>query len=232
MARRPRFDAESKAQAAHRMIEEMIVTLELPPGIRISETTMSNMLDIGRTPVREALQRLARERSITILPRSGAVVTDIDITDHFKLIEVRRGLERVLAGRSARMASAEASKQFLELKERFEHAASENSEKIFIPTDREFNKLLADTADNVYASDAIAPIQAQTRRFWYLYFERFGDLARVSNLHAEVARAIAYNNEAEAIEASDRLVDYVEEYTRKTQASLLDNEARQSSEAG
>lgn len=232
MARRSRSDAESKAQAAHRMIEEMIVTLELPPGIRISETTMSNMLGIGRTPVREALQRLARERSITILPRSGAVVTDIDITDHFKLIEVRRGLERVLAGRSARMATAEASRQFLELKERFEHAAAENSEKIFIPTDREFNKLLADTADNVYASDAIAPIQAQTRRFWYLYFERFGDLARVSNLHAEVARAIAYNNEAEAVAASDRLVDYVEEYTKKTQASLLASEARQSSEAG
>lgn len=232
MARQSRFDAESKAQAAHRMIEEMIVTLELPPGIRISETTMSNMLGIGRTPVREALQRLARERSITILPRSGAVVTDIDIADHFKLIEVRRGLERVLAGRSARMASAEASKQFLELKERFEHAAAENSEKIFIPADREFNKLMADTADNVYASDAIAPIQAQTRRFWYLYFERFGDLARVSNLHAEIARAIAYNNETQAIEASDRLVDYVEEYTTKTQASLLADEAKQASRAG
>lgn len=232
MARQSRFDAESKAQAAHRMIEEMIVTLELPPGIRISETTMSNMLGIGRTPVREALQRLARERSITILPRSGAVVTDIDIADHFKLIEVRRGLERVLVGRSARLASAEASKQFLELKERFEHAAAENSEKIFIPADREFNKLMADTADNVYASDAIAPIQAQTRRFWYLYFERFGDLARVSNLHAEIARAIAYNNEDEAIAASDRLVDYVEEYTTRTQASLLAGEAQQTSRAG
>ncbi len=216
MSTRNNIHQETKAQAAHRKIEEMIVTLELPPGIRISETTVSKMLDIGRTPVREALQRLARERSITILPRSGAVVTDIAVTEHFKLIEVRRGLERVLARRAARQADELACEQFRELQERFERAAVEDSEKIFIPTDRDFNRLLADTADNIYASDAIAPIQAQTRRFWYLYFKRFGDLPRVARLHADLAAAVARNDEDEAVAASDRLIDYVEEYTERT----------------
>lgn len=216
MSKRSSGNEESKAQIAHRKIEEMIVTLELPPGIRISESTVSKMLDIGRTPVREALQRLARERSITILPRSGAVVTDIAVTEHFKLIEVRRGLERVLAQRAARNADAAARGQFIELQQRFERAAVEDSEKVFIPTDREFNRLLSETADNVYASDAIAPIQAQTRRFWYLYFKRFGDLAQVARLHGDIAAAIARNDESEAVAASDRLVDYVEEYTSRT----------------
>ncbi|MEX2575647.1 MAG: GntR family transcriptional regulator [Halofilum sp. (in: g-proteobacteria)] len=218
MSERKPINAESKAQAAHRMIEEMIVTLELPPGIRISESSMSKRLGIGRTPVREALQRLARERSITILPRSGAVITDIDVGEHFKLIEARRGLERILTGRAARLAEAQARAHFRDLQKRFELAAGENSEKIFIPTDREFNRLVADTADNVYASDAMAPIQAQTRRFWYLYFKHFGDLARVSHLHAEIASAIADNAESAAVAASDRLVDYVEEYTARTQS--------------
>ncbi len=218
MGDRKTTNVESKAQAAHRMIEEMIVTLELPPGARVSESSMSKRLGIGRTPVREALQRLARERSITILPRSGAVITEIDVGEHFKLIEARRGLERILTGRAARLAEAQARAQFRDLQARFESAAAENSEKIFIPTDREFNRLLAQTADNVYASDAMAPIQAQTRRFWYLYFKHFGDLARVSRLHAEIASAIAENDEESAVAASARLVDYVEEYTARTQS--------------
>lgn len=211
---------ENKAQMAHRILEEMIVTLELPPGERISETTLSNMLGIGRTPVREALQRLARERTVKILPRSGAIITDIDVTDHFKLIEVRRGLERVLAGRAARLADADACQEFLSLQKRFERASSEDSEQQFIAADREFNKLLVTTADNIYAADAIAPIQAQTRRFWFLYFKRFGDLSRVSALHADVAGAIARNDEPAARKASDKLVDYVEEYTAKTLRAL------------
>lgn len=216
MSQRKDINDESKAQVAHRKIEQMIVTLELPPGTRISESTMSQTLEIGRTPVREALQRLARERSITILPRSGAVVTDIDVTDHFKLIEVRRGLERVLAQRAARNADEPAREEFNELQQRFERAANDESENVFIPADRDFNRLLSETADNVYASDAIAPIQAQTRRFWYLYFKRFGDLARVARLHGDIAAAIARNDEDEAVAASDRLVDYVEEYTERT----------------
>ncbi len=67
------------------MIEESIVTLELTPGSRISEASISQQLGLGRTPVREAMQRLAREGSLTILPRAGAIVSEIDITDQFKL---------------------------------------------------------------------------------------------------------------------------------------------------
>lgn len=211
---------ESKSQAAYRLIEELIVTLELPPGTRVTEASLSEELGIGRTPVREALQRLARERSIEILPRSGAVVTDIDVVDHFKLIEVRRALERILATRSARLATPHARQLFKHTKERFEQIGQTNDDAHFIATDREFNKLLIETADHIYAADAIAPIQAQTRRFWYLYFTRFGDLPRVCTLHAAVADAVARNAENEAGEASDRLIDYVEEYTRKTLNAL------------
>ncbi|MEX1081031.1 MAG: GntR family transcriptional regulator [Halofilum sp. (in: g-proteobacteria)] len=211
---------ESKSQYAYRLIEELIVTLELPPGTRVTEAGLSEQLGIGRTPVREALQRLARERSIEVLPRSGAVVTNIDVMDHFKLIEVRRGLERVIAVRAARLAGPIAREQFADLKCRFERACEAESDTDFIAADRQFNKLLVDTADNVYAADAIAPLQAQTRRFWYLYFTRFGDIPRVCALHAAIADAVAQNAEEKAGDASDRLLDYVEEYTRKTLHAL------------
>src|SRR5690606_40048622 len=60
---------------------DLIVTLKLPPGTRVSEKSLSAELGIGRTPVREALKRLAQERTITIHPRSGAVISAIDVDE-------------------------------------------------------------------------------------------------------------------------------------------------------
>ncbi|MDX5446404.1 MAG: GntR family transcriptional regulator [Zoogloeaceae bacterium] len=214
-------ESETQAQYAYRQIEEMIVTLSLPPGSRISEKSISAQLGIGRTPVREALQRLAYERTIKVLPRSGAVVSEIDIAEHFKLIEVRRELERILVGRASRLAEPAVCRRFAELSQRFIEAAEAEDESIFLPADAEFNALVAETARNDYAAAAMRPLQAQTRRFWYLYFRQVGDLAHVSRLHAEIAGAIARKDEASGREASDRLVDYVEQYTYRTMRALL-----------
>ena len=72
-------EGESEAHRAYRLIEQLIVSLELPPGSRVSAQSLSSSLEIGRTPVREALQRLALEGTIRVLPRSGAVVLSIDV---------------------------------------------------------------------------------------------------------------------------------------------------------
>ncbi len=212
---------ESQAQMAYRVLEEMIVTLQLPPGSKISEKSLHRSLGIGRTPLREALQRLAIEGTVKILPRAGVIVSDIDLADQFKLIEVRRELEKILAGRAARLTSPEERQHFLELAEAFDAAGQKNDESIFIHADREFNALTLKTARNNYATCAIGPIAAQTRRFWFLHFKRFGNLIRVSRLHSAIARAIAAGDEPEARAASDRLIDYVEEYTQQTLQSML-----------
>lgn len=213
--------AETQAQRAYRLIEEMIVTLQIPPGSRISEISMSRRLGLGRTPVREAMQRLARERTLTIVPRAGALVCEIDIIDQFKLIEVRREVERLISARAARLADGPARETFAALADGFAQAARENDETIFIACDRKFNHLLAETADNPYATAAIGPIQAQTRRFWFLHFKKFGDLKRVCELHEAIARAVARNDVDAACAAFDALIDYVEAYTRRTLQALL-----------
>lgn len=212
---------QTQAQNAYRDIEEMIVTLELPPGSRISEKTLSQQLGYGRTPVREALQRLAYARLVNILPRAGAIVTEIDLSAQFKLIEVRRELERILVVRAARLATQEVRQAFLVLIKRFAQVASKEDGEMFVNVDREFNTLVYETAQNQFASDAMAPLQSQTRRFWYLYFRQFGDLKQVCKLHVDIARAIVDKNEAAASAASDRLVDYVEEYSYRTMKALM-----------
>src|ERR1700712_5604094 len=94
--------AETLTEKAYRALEEEIVTLRIPPGTVVSEATPSRRLALGRTPVREALQRLAREWLVVILPRRGIVVSDIDPVRQLRLLEARREIERFLARSAAR----------------------------------------------------------------------------------------------------------------------------------
>lgn len=206
----------SQAVQAYLKLEEMIVKATLAPGARVSEKMLSEMTGFGRTPIREALQRLAAEGTVRIVPRSGVIISEIDITEQLHLIEVRRELEKMLAGRAARLATLQEREEFAALAERFRKACETGDVEIFIPADHAFNDLVVAAAHNKYALFAMSPIQAQTRRFWFMYFSRFGDLCHVSKLHADMAEAIAASDEARARQAAEVLVDYVEQYTRRT----------------
>ena len=80
----------SLAEKAYDRVEEMIVTLELEPGSVFSEVELSKRIEIGRTPLREALQRLSADRLVKTMPRRGMVVTEINIREQLALLETRR----------------------------------------------------------------------------------------------------------------------------------------------
>src|SRR5258706_16306297 len=95
----------SLTDRAYSKLEELIVTLQLAPGEIVSEAALSRQLRIGRTPIREALHRLARERLVNILPRRGLTVSEINLGAQLRLLEVRPGSERPRARSRARGAS-------------------------------------------------------------------------------------------------------------------------------
>src|SRR5437868_5253498 len=72
---------------AYEQIEEAIITLRLAPGTSVSELQLSEMTGIGRTPIREAIQRLAREHLVVVLPQRGLLVPQIDVAKQLKLLE-------------------------------------------------------------------------------------------------------------------------------------------------
>ena len=82
-------DGLSLAEQAYYAIRELIVSLELPPGSAVREPELTEELGIGRTPVREALRRLAQERLVEVFPRRGIFVTTVDVRDLARLCEVR-----------------------------------------------------------------------------------------------------------------------------------------------
>ena len=97
---------QSLADRAYDRLEEMIATLELRPGSIVTEGELVERLGIGRTPLREAVQRLAAQRLVTTLPRRGLVVSEVNLTDHLGVLETRRVLDRLIAAERAGMAPA------------------------------------------------------------------------------------------------------------------------------
>src|SRR3954466_15462292 len=102
----------SLTEQAYAQLEQLIATLELRPGAFVSEAELCERLGLGRTPVREAMQRLAREHLLQIMPRKGCVVSDCRFGDELNVIEVRRPLELVVARGAAMRATPEERRAF------------------------------------------------------------------------------------------------------------------------
>jgi DNA-binding GntR family transcriptional regulator len=208
--------APSLSDQAYSSLEEMIVTLKLPPGASVSEARLCEVLGIGRTPIREALQRLARERLVAILPRRGIIVSEINVKSQLRLLEVRREVERLIVRSAARRAVPAERARFTEIARIFEQSAKTNDETTFIRVDREFNELCSKSARNEFGAGAMTLMHSLSRRFWFIHYQEAADMPATAKLHANIARAIARGDENAAARALDRLIDEIEKFTRAT----------------
>jgi DNA-binding GntR family transcriptional regulator len=209
---------ETLTEQAYRRLEEQIVTLQLRPGEFLSEYALADGLGLGRTPIREALQRLAREGLVTILPRKGILVSETDPRRQLLVLEVRRELECLLSRLAAQRATDEQRASLRDIADGMDRAARSNDDMAFMRLDRELNLLLAAAAHNEYATRAMRSLYGHSRRFWYLHYKEAADLPLCARLHASQARAVAEGDVKRAASASDRLIDYTETFTRATVA--------------
>ena len=203
----------SLADKAFHAVEEMIVTLELPPGKIISEQELSDRISIGRTPLREALQRLAKERLVSVLPRRGMVVSEVNIFDQLEVVELRRAVDRLLVSKAVRRATPEQRQRVKEIAGEIKNAASEANIQKFMHLDGEFDQIVQLASRNFFAGQISETLHAHCRRFWFMN-QLGSDLVRSAELHAEMMNAISDGDQEDAVNASDRLSDYIEEFTR------------------
>ena len=201
------------AGKAYSLIEEMIVSLKLEPGLVLSEAQLSRAIGIGRTPMREALQRLAAEGLVETLPRRGVVVSGINVAQHLALLETRQALDRLVVARASRRATAAQKSALRRCAATMGNAAQHRDLAEFMRLDREFDLIVESASRNSFAARALAPLHAHCRRFWYMYHHN-GDLNRSATLHIRVMRAIAGGDESAAVAAAERLIAYLEEFTR------------------
>lgn len=201
-------------EIAYLELEERIATLQLAPGEIISENQLAEALGIGRTPVREALQRLAQEGLVVIMPRRGIVVSEINVQDQLEMLRLRREVERLLARLAASRATQAERADFKRIADGMRRSASDEDDVTFMRLDGEMNKLVAFCSRNEYARRAISLTYGLSRRFWYLHYKEVLDLPRCALLHAQLSEKISLGSEKEAGEASDELIDYIEAFTR------------------
>ena len=204
----------SLTDRAYVALEEMLCTLRLEPGEVLSEGTLSETLGIGRTPVREALQRLAREGLVTVLPRRGVLVSEFNVKKQLRMLEVRRELERLMARSAASRATREECERFEAIARSMHESVDAGDDIRFMRLDREFNERVSQATRNEFASEAISLMAGLSRRFWFMHHRQAEDLSVIAKLHADIANAIAKSDATAAAAASDALLDYIETITR------------------
>jgi DNA-binding GntR family transcriptional regulator len=202
-------EAESLTERAYRLLEEMTCTLQLPPGTPVSEAELSAQLGIGRTPVREAMQRLARERLLLILPRRGCFVTAIRPEEEVMLIETRRAIEPLVIGTAATRAGESERRQFSEIAASMKTALRTHDFDAFARLDAEFNRLCIVACRNELAGSMMQAIAPLSRRFWYTHHGRTLSKEGVE-AHIEIALALSRGDAKAALSGTERLLRYVE----------------------
>lgn len=196
---------EPAAQRAYRALERMIVTLDLPPGGTTTEGALIEKLALGRTPVREAIQRLAWEGLIEIRPRAGLAVAPLLAPDWPLVVDARTGVEIVLARSAARHASSPDRQRLEEAADAMNAAVSAADTIAFLEADKQLDEVIAAASDNSFAVRVAAPLQTHSRRFWFRYQSDTG-LAQSAEHHIRLIKAVLNGDEWQAGREAERLM--------------------------
>jgi DNA-binding GntR family transcriptional regulator len=162
-----RIQSSSQSEVAYRAIKAKIISLELPPASLLNEEQLMAELKLGRTPIREALQRLALEALVIILPRRGTIVADLNLSDLKKIFELRVELEVFAAQLAAQRATPQQIAAMEALFTAAEATIREGNYQQLITLDREAHRLLAQATHNEFLEETLERLYSHVLRLWY-----------------------------------------------------------------
>jgi DNA-binding GntR family transcriptional regulator len=201
----------SLAERAFEQIRRKIIRLELAPGDVVREADLQNELGIGRTPIREALQRLARDHFVTVIPRRGMFVSAIDVGELSMLYETRAIMEPY----AARLATVRGTQSdwdemaaVLSLTERPGVEAAE-----LIELDRQCHEIIWRAAGNRFLTDTLDMLYAQSDRLWHIYLADVADMGHAVEEHAAIHDALVQGD-------ADRVAVLIEAHVNSFDAQV------------
>jgi DNA-binding GntR family transcriptional regulator len=165
---------------------------------------------MGRTPVREAMQRLSWEGLIEVRPRSGIMITEIRPVDFAKVLDLRAILEPVFARTATRFASNWHRSRIAECREMMQRSVATNDLRLFLGADKSFDTVLGDASGNIFLTNSLSPLQSHARRFWYRFFAD-GGVNRAAEMHMAIMDAFSANDTDEAETTMRRLIGDMQE---------------------
>ncbi len=204
------------SEKAYHLIKQRIVTLELAPLSVIDERVLGEELELGRTPIREALHRLSAEGLVNIAPRRGMFVADISITDLARIFEVRIELEQLCARLAAQRISQEQLVQ-MEVALRGLEELPEGEARALMAIDERFHRLLYEAADNQFLMDTLNRLHALSMRLWHLVLNRLADVQSAVGQHRQIAAALGAGD---GDKAAELIRQHIAEFQRSIKAAL------------
>lgn len=199
---------DSQSHRAYLALEHLIVTLTLRPGALVTERQLIELAGHGRTPVREAIQKLAWQGLILVKPRVGLQIAEIKADDHAHVMQVRRELEPIAAALVADHATDDQRLQLLDCARRMTDCAATGDVVGFFAADKTFDEILEDACPNAFITTALGPVQTHSRRLWYSTATP-DRMDRSILLHVGVIKAIHQGKAEEARTAMATLIDYL-----------------------
>jgi DNA-binding GntR family transcriptional regulator len=195
-------EARSLSDRAYYRIRELIVSLELPPGSLVEERALMASLDIGRTPVREALRQLARENLVEVHPRRGMFVSSVEVGDLAALSEVRARLESFAAGLAAARRTAEDLVETEQLLVELERPPAEG--RALIDLDQRLHRHVYRCAHNPFLETTLDGYYVLTLRIWFMALDRVARLDDAVHEHRALLEAIRDGDATAAADAMRR----------------------------
>ena len=206
--------ARSQGERAYLLIRDQIVTLKLAPGSVIEESRLRQELALGRTPIREALQRLAHENLVTFVPHRGTFVCDINLTDLHRLTEVRAELE----GYAARLAAERAAGSDRAAMETMLHELDQTDEsdvESLMRLDQRIHRQIYRATRNTFLQAMLEESFNLSLRIWFLGLDRGVRLKAAVEEHRQLLEAIVKRDAEQATAVMRQHVIGFEQAIRK-----------------
>lgn len=197
---------------AYLAIRNLIVSLELAPGALIQEPVLMERLGFGRTPVREALRRLAQEQLVEVFPRRGMFVTNVDVRDLARISEVREALEPEAARLAAVRATVEERDELLALGDRITRGAD------LMALDEQIHRTIYKAAHNDLMEKTLGEYYVLALRIWMIALNRDEALEDAVEAHRALLADIAHGN---GDRAAGRMRAHVQDFERAMHRVLV-----------
>jgi DNA-binding GntR family transcriptional regulator len=205
------------ADRAYVELRDRIVTLGIPPGAPIDEDLLGQQLEMGRTPVREAIKRLALENLVTVFPRRGTFASEINITDLNHISDVRIVLEGHAAYRAAERITPAQRTELEEILEVLGRSEGSDDLEALMALDARVHRFIYRCTGNPFLEETLTRYFNLSLRIWHLVIDRLPHLFARVHEHDEVLRAIAAG---EGEHARAVLCEHIATFEREIRAVL------------
>jgi len=201
-------------ELAYERLEQLIINCELRPGSFLSMQDLQDMTGSSRTPIYQAVNRLAADTLLIIHPRHGVRVAPIDLARERMLLGLRRDLERFVLRLAVERATSTHRNQVMHVARTMRDHREAMSIAEFNTFDSRIDRLILQAAGEPFLEHTLRPLHTIFRRIGWIHHAHIGaseSVLRSIDAHLLILDAIATRHVDEAVAASDQLVRFVEE---------------------